>query len=70
MIEGLTDNETREAAVTVKVADPVMEDELAVMVAEPVATPVAKPVPPIVAIAGAEEVQVAEALRSWVVPSL
>jgi hypothetical protein len=70
MIEGLTESETREAAVTVKVTDPVMEDELAVIVAEPVATPVANPVPLIVAIVGAEEAHVAEAVRSWVVPSL
>jgi len=70
MTEGLTDSETSVTAVTVKVADPVMEDELAVIVVEPAATPVANPVLPIPAIVGAEEVQVAEAVRSCVVPSL
>jgi hypothetical protein len=70
MSEGLSASETSVAGVTVKVADPVMEDELAVIVAEPAATPVAKPVPAIVAIVGAEEVQRAEAVRSCVVPSL
>jgi hypothetical protein len=57
--------------VTVRVADPLILPELAVIVAVPAATPVANPVCwPTVAVAVLDEVQLAEVVRFLVVPSL
>jgi hypothetical protein len=69
-MEGVTCNETSATGATVNVAEPATEDEAAVIVVEPVATPVLKPALFTVAIVGEDEVHVAEAVRSWVVPSL
>lgn len=61
--------ETRVADVTVRAADPVVEPEPALMFVEPVATPVARPVPSIVAIFVAVELQAALFVMSVVLPS-
>ena len=48
---------------------PVTPPEMAVIVVAPVAMPLAKPVPEMVATAGAEDVQAALAVMSCVLPS-
>src|SRR5208283_2644235 len=56
------------AGVTVKAVDPLIEPEVAVKVVDPTATPVANPLLLMVAAAGFDELQVAEAVRLLVVP--
>ena len=62
--------ETRVTAVTVNVAEPLIVPEVAVIVADPGAMVVAKPLPLMVAIEVAEDVQVAVPVRFLVVPLL
>ena len=62
--------ETRVSAVTVNVADPLIVPEVAVIVADPGAMVVAKPLPLMVAMEVAEDVQVAVPVRFLVVPLL
>ena len=71
-LAGATVTELRVAvvvAVTVAAEVPLLPPEVAVIVAEPPATPVARPAVT-VAMPLALEVQVAVAVRSWVLPSL
>jgi hypothetical protein len=56
--------------VTVRLAVPWIDPEVALMVVLPAATPVANPPVLIVATEGELEVQVAEFVRSWWLPSL
>jgi hypothetical protein len=58
------------AAVTVKVADPVIPVRVAVMVLVPAATPVATPEALMVAAAGLEDVHATEEVMTAVEPSL
>jgi hypothetical protein len=67
---GVTANETKAGGVTVRVADPLMEAEVAVMVAVPAATAVASPAELMVATPFAEELQVTVLVRLAVVPLL
>ena len=67
---GLTAIEVNTAAVTVKVAVPLIVPDLAVMVALPWATPVANPPVFTVATPAFEEVQVAVPVTFCVVPLL
>ena len=61
----------RVAAVTVRVSEfDVIPFWDAVMVVEPLPTPVARPLELILAAAEFEEVQVAELVRFWLLPSL
>jgi hypothetical protein len=69
-LAGLTVIDVKEAAVTLMVVDPVMDPDLAEIVADPVAIAVTNPAAEMVANAGAEEAQVAELVRSLVLPSL
>jgi hypothetical protein len=55
---------------TLKLVEPVCAPKAAAMVALPTAAAVACPLPFTVATTGFEELQVAEVVRSWVVPSL
>src|ERR1039458_4037413 len=66
---GLTCREIR-LGITFKLVEPISAPKAAAMVALPMATAVACPLPLTVATAGFEELQVAEVVRSWVVPSL
>lgn len=67
---GVTAIEARVAGKTVRAAEPEMEPEVAVIVADPVTTGVASPVGPIVAIEVADDFQLTEFVRSCVVPSV
>ena len=69
-LAGVTAIETRVAAVTVKLVVPLMESEVALMVAVPAATAVAPPLLLMVAMEGALEVQLTEPVRSFLLPSL
>ena len=69
-VAGVTEIEINAAAVTAKVAEPVIAPEVAVIVAVPCATLVAKPLLLIVAIEVDEEVQVAVLVSVCVVPLL
>jgi hypothetical protein len=70
---GVTLMERRNAGVTVRVVEPEMPPEVAVIVAVPAATVVALPLVPavllMVATDAADELQVTDAVRSWVVLS-
>ncbi len=66
---GVTAIETRAAAVTVMVVDPVMLPELALMVVVPTATALARPLAEMVATVVAEELQVTVAVKFCVLPS-
>jgi hypothetical protein len=68
-IAGVTAIETTWACVTFIAVDPVIEPEIAKMLALPAATPVASPDVAIVATAGVSEFQVTEAVRFCVLPS-
>ena len=61
--------DTNAAEVTVKVDEPLMPAALAVIMVWPVAALVARPVALTVAVDGSEELQVAEVVRSNVLPS-
>ncbi len=67
-LEGVTAIETSAGAVTVKMADPLIVPEVAVMVEVPAATEVANPAALMVAALVAEEVQVTELVILAVVP--
>ena len=69
-LAGVTAMETRVAEVTVKVVEPEMDPEVALIEEVPAATAVARPVALMVAVAGVAELQVAVAVRFCVVPSL
>ena len=69
-VAGVTAIETSAAGVTVSVAVPETDPEVAVIVEVPVATAVAWPPEAMVAFDVSEEVQVAELVRSFVEPSL
>jgi hypothetical protein len=69
-VVGLTEIEVSIGAVTVKLAEPLIVPEVAVMVAVPGTTPVANPPLLTLAIALADEAQVTEPVRFWVVPLL
>jgi hypothetical protein len=64
---GVTAIETRPVAETLRDAVPLMLPDVAVMVALPLATPVARPEEFTVATLVADELQVTDAVRSWVV---
>ena len=66
---GVTAIETSAGWLTASAADPVIEPELAVIVAFPIPVPVANPVVSMLATPGAEEVQLTELVRSCVLPS-
>lgn len=66
---GVTAMESMVAGVTVRLLEPLMDPELAVMVAFPAAIAVTSPVAETVAVAVAEESQVAVLVRSCVLPS-
>ena len=68
-LAGDTAIDTSAAAVTFKGVLPLTDPDLAVMVVAPTAAPVATPVAPMVATLLAEDVQFAEDVRSWVLPS-
>ncbi len=67
---GVTAIDSSVAPVTVNVAVPETAPEVAVIVVEPAETPRASPPAPIVALDGALELQVAVAVRSWVLESV
>ena len=69
-LAGVTEIEVKTAAVTVKVAEPVIEPDLAVMVVLPGATAVASPVVLTVAIVVADEVHLTVLVRFCVLPLL
>ena len=58
----------RSAGVTVTVVDPLMEPEVAVIVAEATAAPVTNPPPVMVAVAVFEELHVTKLVRLFVLP--
>lgn len=67
---GVTDIEVKVAAVTVRVAEPLIAAEVAVMVADPWVTLVASPPLLTVATGVADEVHAAVLVKFWVVPLL
>ncbi len=69
-VAGVTAIEVSTAAVTVNAAEPLIVPDVALIVAVPWATLVANPPLLTVAMAVAEEVQVTELVRFWVVPLL
>jgi hypothetical protein len=70
LLAGVTANDTRTGAVTVKVVEPVTDPELACMLVLPVPTVLARPALLIVATVAFDELHVTELLRSCVLPSL
>jgi hypothetical protein len=69
-LPGLTDIDTRTGAVTDTLAEPLMVPEVAVIVVVPGVTLVAYPAAPIVATAGTDAAQVADCVKSCVLPSV
>lgn len=69
-VAGATDSEVSTGGVTVKVAEPTMVPEVAVIVEVPAAMLVARPLALTVATEGADDPQVAVLVRFWVVPLL
>lgn len=69
LVAGLTESEVNGGAGTVNTVDPLMLPDLAEMVVVPGATAVASPLALTVAVATAEELQVAEPVKSFEVPS-
>ena len=67
-MDGLITIDVKTGASTVKVVDPVIPPDAALIVVEPVDTLVASP-PALIVAAAAEELQVAELVRFLVVPS-
>ena len=67
---GVTVTVERVAEVTVNSVEPLTEPAVAVIVAWPAAVPVASPPAVMVATDGTEELQLNDAVRSWVLPSL
>ena len=70
MLVGAIAIETREDCVTVRIVVPLIDLEVAAIVVFPVLFPVASPEPFVLATFGSEELQVAELVRSCVVPSV
>jgi hypothetical protein len=68
--EGLTAIETKEAADTTRKSVPLIDPDVAVTVAVPMAWAAARPVLLMAAMPDGEAVQVTALVRSWVVPSL
>jgi hypothetical protein len=69
-LPGLTDIDTRTGAVTATLTEPVIVPEVAVIVVVPGVTLVAYPAAPSVAIAGTDAAQVADCVKSCVLPSV
>jgi hypothetical protein len=69
-VAGVTAIEANTAAVTVKVADPLIAPDVAVIIAVPCARLVANPALLTVAIDAADELQLTLLVRFWVVPLL
>ena len=69
-LAGVTARESRAAALTVSVPEPVMLSDTALMLVVPGATALSKPAAEIVATAGFVDIQTAEAVRSLALPSL
>jgi hypothetical protein len=69
-LAGVTAREVNTAAVTVRVVEPLMVPDFAVIVAVPTATAEANPPLLTVAVDVADELQVAVLVRFWVVPLL
>jgi hypothetical protein len=69
-LPGLTDIDTRTGVVTDTLAEPVIVPEVAVIVVVPGVTLVAYPAAPIVATAGTDAAQVADCVKSCVLPSV
>ena len=67
---GVTAMDTRVAALTVRLPDPLTVPDVAVMVVVPMPVPVARPPLAIVATPGDEELQVTVLVRFRVLPSL
>ena len=67
---GVTAIDTSVAAATVRLVEPVIEPDVAVIEVTPAVTPVASPVLPMVALPCAEELQLTELVRFWVLPSV
>ena len=67
---GVMTRETNVGCVTVTVVEPVMDPEAAVTVAVPTLAPVSRAVLLMLAIAGAEELQLTELVTSCVLPSV
>ena len=72
-LAGVTASDTSVAAVMVRVVEPAMFPDVAVIVVEPTAIEVARPLEPAalltVAAAVLDELQATAAVRFWVVPS-
>jgi hypothetical protein len=69
-LPGLTDIDTNTGDVTANVAEPVIVPEVAVIIVLPGLTLVAYPAAPIVATAGTDAAQLADCVRSCVLPSV
>jgi hypothetical protein len=69
-LPGLTAIDTRTGAVTPKLADPLIDPEVAVIVVLPGVTLVAYPAAPIVATAETDDAQLADCVKSCVLPSV
>jgi hypothetical protein len=67
---GVMTRETNVGCVTVTGVEPVIDPEAAVTVAVPMLAPVSRPVLPMLATAGAEELQLTELVTSCVLPSV
>jgi hypothetical protein len=67
---GVTAMDCSVAAVTVRVVEPAMDDDVAEIVDDPTPAPVARPAAVMVAVAVFDELHVALAVKFWVVPSL
>ena len=67
---GVMASETSTGGPTVKVPDPLTPPDVAMMFAPPIPIPLAKPVLPTSATDCVSELQVAEAVRSCVLPSV
>ena len=68
--EGVTVIETSVGWATVNEVEPLTAPEVAVMVDDPAATPDARPEAEIVAVVALVELQTADAVKSFVLPSL
>jgi hypothetical protein len=62
--------ETSAAELTLSVVEPAIDPDVALITVEPTVTPVARPALLMDAVAGADELQTAELVRSCVLPSL
>jgi hypothetical protein len=69
-LDGLTDNETSAGGPIVKLPEPLIVPEVAMMFAVPWLTLVATPIPLTVEIVGADELHATELVRFCVLPSV